>query len=264
MATRKQLEKQYIEDQAFWGSIRGRWRGLAGGMIAGAVMGAVLGLIVTTGFGAVSGIAIEEMGRTTLMGMVGMFTGAGMMVAAGLWAAAGTVAGAVSSGLMAQKELEQGKSKTLEMEVAPLIETTQEPKQPLFNAKVTAMGALATGAIGAFLAYNNVLPSGASYAMLGQQGGTAIAAAASAITFSTFGAVFGMAFKPWQAMKEYADGLFEGRLNGRSMNSMEHVREQLLQPTIDITEQRQFNDGKYVQLIQQQRQQPQIEEVMSI
>jgi len=33
MPTRQQMETQYIQDRAFWGSIGGRWRGLAGGVL---------------------------------------------------------------------------------------------------------------------------------------------------------------------------------------------------------------------------------------
>ena len=125
MPTRQQLETQYIQDKAFWGSIGGRWRGLAGGILVGGLLGVAIGLVAATGFSAITGIAVAELGKASLLGLVGFFGASGMLVGANLWSGAGQVAGAVASGLVAQKELDGKTSEALQQEVALSPENAQ-------------------------------------------------------------------------------------------------------------------------------------------
>lgn len=229
MATRKQLEQQYVEDRSFFGSVGGRWRGLAGGII----LGGMIGLAVATGgaalFSALSGAAFAEMGKGTLLGLIGFFGGAGMLIGGNLWGGAGQVAGAVAAGLMAMKELEQGKAQALAKEVPGSTPSVPPEKKPLINWKIMGIGAALTGAVGATLAYTGALPSSASYILLGQESGSAMGALAAGLITGVWGSVFGVAFKPWQALKHWTDGLFEGRVNGRSTPAVEPLKETLVE-----------------------------------
>ncbi len=252
MATRKQLEQQYIQDKAFWGSISGRWRGLAGGILLGAVLGAAVGLAAAVGYGAIAGVAFTAMGKGTLLGLVGFFTGSGMLIGSNLWGGGGQIAGAVAAGLMAQKELDGKKAPSLEQEIAPAISDSPPKDPPIINWKVSGLGALIAGATGAFLAYTGALPTGAvNYVILNQIPGSAAAAGAAAITFGTFGSCFGISFKPWRAIKNWTDGLFEGRLSGRTTGEMDNIKFALTK-TPEVETQKD-PERCYVDLVQQQR-----------
>lgn len=242
MATRKQLEQQFIEDRAFWGSVGARWRGLASGVALGLIAGAILGAVVAGAFALFSGLPLSAMvaadgtvgaiatAKTAALGIIGVFSGAGALVGGALQGLAGSISGAVASAIVARKEIEQDPSRPLDKELhLPPIPFDASPKQPLFNWKVMGLGALATGAIGAFMAYTGTLPAPvSSYLLLGQTAGTGMAAAAAATTMGAFGAIFGIALKPWQSFKKWTDGLFEGRVTGRTVASMTSLKEQLL------------------------------------
>lgn len=253
MATRKQLEQHYIEERAFWGSVSSRWRGLAGGFLLGGMLGLSIGLVAAVGFSAASGIAFAEMGKGTLLGLVGFFTGAGMLFGGNLWGGGGQVSGAVAGALMAQKELDKGKAKELAQEV-PLENVPEIPdKQPLVNWKVAGLGAAVAGSIGAFLAYSGSLPAGGHYIMLGQQAGTGMGALAAGMVLGTLGTVFGIAFRPWRAFKQWSDGLFEGKTTGRSAPALEPLREHLLATAPEQPAPETQSTRRYTETVLQQR-----------
>lgn len=237
MATRKQLEQQFIEDRAFWGSVSARWRGLAGGVLIGAILGSGIGLAAAGTMALASGATFATMIPAALaseatLGIIGLFTGSGMLIGAGLWGLAGSISGAVASGIVANKELEQGKGRALDQEVslkspAPVSPFPPE-KKPLLNWKVAGMAALLAGGIGAFLAASGILPTGIAYVMLGGKVGTAAGAAAAGLTFGVFGTVFGVGFQVWRGFKKWTDGFFEAKLSGRSAPALHELKEQLL------------------------------------
>lgn len=235
MPSRKQLEQQYIEDRAFFGSVSSRWRGLAGGILIGGVMGAAVGLAGTAIFSAVSGIAMAELGKGAILAAVAFFSGTGMLTGMNLWGGAGQVAGAVAAGLTAQKELDPVQGKVLNQQIdIPGAPAPGKPK--LLNWKLMAIGAAISGSAGAFLAYNGALPAGAAYTLLGQPLGTASGALAAGSIMAAFGAAFGVGFQVWQGVKQWTDGLFESRASGRSTPAQEPLKELLVSNQPQLTE----------------------------
>jgi hypothetical protein len=229
MVARLKLEQQYIEDRAFWGSVGSRWRGLAGGAFIGMGIGLALGIAAVSAFTLFTGATVASLGMGSIMAVVGTFAASGAMTGVSLWGSAGQISGAVAAGLTAQKELDKSKAKELSQDIS-LDQVPAEPKRttPLINWKVSAIGALATGTLGAILAATGNLPATASFLLLGQTAGTGAAAGAAAVTLGLFGTVFGVAHTPWQAFKRWTDGLFEGKLSGRDAPSMPQLREHLL------------------------------------
>lgn len=225
MATRKQLEQQYIEDRAFWGSVSSRWRGLAGGVLLGGLIGAALAVV---GLATCALIGVE-IGAGAVGGMIGILSASGMAFGANMWGSSGQISGGVAHGLMAMRELEMGgKARELYKEFTPAQNTPkiEEAKKPLFNWKVMGIGAAIAGTLGAVMAGFNVFP--AEYLLLGQAAGTGAGAAVAAVTCGAFGTVFGIHFRPWQAVKRGTDGFFEGKISGRTAAATDTLRDQLI------------------------------------